>query len=42
MDMSPQRCNVASVQIFTFAHSEDHLVEWLIQIIRRGISINKY
>lgn len=42
MDMSLQRFDVVSVQIFMFAHSEDHLVEWLIQTIRKGVNINKY
>lgn len=40
--MSLHRFNVASVQIVMFADSEEHLVEWLIQNIRREVSVNKY
>lgn len=40
--MSLHRFNVASIQIFMFADSEEHLVEWLTQNIRKGVSVSKY
>lgn len=40
--MSFYRFNVASVQIVLFDNFEEHVVEWLIQNIRKGISRNKY
>jgi len=42
MDTFPHKFNIASVQIVMFAGSEEYVVGWLIQNIRKGIHVNRY